>query len=97
MSGYTVDPEALIGRASLGSMVGSAAGNWSAQAPGIRQVAHLDPGAAAAGERFGEACDAGLAAVAALAATVDRLLVSAGGRYAGTEAEVRRAGGGLAG
>ena len=97
MSGYTVDPEVLIGRASLGAMVGSAAGHWSAHAPSVRQVAHLDPGAAAAGERFGEACDAGLAAVAALAATVDRLVVGAGGRYADTEAEVHRAGGGIPG
>lgn len=90
MSRYTVDPDTLA-TAGTGNLVRDVAGMWSGVSRRVASVAHLDGGAGSAAAAFGSACDTALAAVLALADTLDRMLVSAGDRYAGTDrAAVRR-------
>jgi hypothetical protein len=91
MSSFTVDPGALISRPGLGRAIRSIAGSWTPESARMRDVGHLDASASAATARFAERCDSGVAAVAAMAAMVDRLVSRAGHRYSDTEADVQRA------
>lgn len=91
LSGFTVDPDSLIARRGPGPTIRSFAGSWAAGAANVREVGHLDAGAVSAAFRFGERCDSGVAAVAALSTVVERLVTGAGHRYAETDAEVGRA------
>jgi hypothetical protein len=91
MSGFTVDPGALISRPGLGRSIRSIAGSWAPESTRVRAVGHLDASASDAATRFAERCDSGVAAVAAMAGMVDRLVTGAGHRYSDTEADVQRA------